>query len=144
MSLRQRKRRQNRVEKRQPPATRLTRFNLETPSRGLRNIDLVRRPATPRTTTVIQNEFNPFYAALNRDVRHYLDVKKREKMAQREPVKKALHTLALDGKIITDLPRNHPICVLRRERRELMFATGKAGKGGQRPRRSSGQILRCE
>lgn len=47
------------------------------------------------------------------------------------------------GRIVVDLPRHHPICVLRRERREIMFAKHKAGKGGQRPRRKS-VILRCE
>lgn len=92
---------------------------------------------------MIQREFNPFYAGLNRDVRHFQTYIDYSKLQNREPIKKPLSSIALDGTIITDLPRNHPICVQRRERRELIFATGKAGKVGQR-RRKSGEILRCE
>lgn len=88
---------------------------------------------------VIQREFNPFYLGFNRDVRQLQNHK-----TYKEPVKTPLTTIRLDGKIITDLPKNHPICVLRRQRRELMFATGKAGSVGQRRRRKSGVILRCE
>lgn len=142
MSLRSRKRRQNRVHI-STPATRTTRLVLERPARGLRLFNRVQSPAMPRTTTVIQSEFNPFYAGFNRDVRHLLAHREYRKLEKSEPVKKPLSSIALDGTIITDLPRNHPICVLRRERRELMFATGKAGVFGQR-RRKSGEILRCE
>lgn len=144
MSLRQRKRRQNRADLKNAPATRTVTPVLGRTVRGLRLFDLVQRPAMPRTTTVIEQPFNPFYLGFNRDLKHYEDVKSYEqKFQKKEPVKKPLTSLSLDGRIITDLPKNHPICVARRERRELMFATRKAGKVGQRVRRKSVQILRC-
>lgn len=145
MSLRRRIRRQNRALSTNAPATRPTTLGLDVlRRRGLRNIHLFQRPATPRTNTVIQHEFNPFYAGLNRDVRHLEFVREQRKLSSKEPVKKPLSTIKLDGTIITDLPRNHPICVARAQRRELMFVTGKAGKVGQRPRSKSKEILRCD
>ena len=146
MSLRRRIRRQNRALLTNAPATRPTRLGLDVlRRRGLRNFHLFRRPATPRTNMVIQREFKPFYMGFNRDVRHLEFIREQRKLMSKEPlIKKPLSTVTLDGTIITDLPRNHPICIARAERRELMFATGKAGKGGQRPRRRLKEILRCD
>lgn len=60
-------------------------------------------------------------------------------------IRKPIYNLQLDGTVRVDLPPEHPICRKREERRELMFATGKAGKGGQRPRRDNNDIkVRCE
>lgn len=43
-----------------------------------------------------------------------------------------------------DLPKEHPICQKRKERKEVMFATGKAGKGGQKPLRKPILNIRCK
>lgn len=50
------------------------------------------------------------------------------------------------GNLNVDLPYNHPVCVKRRERREIMFARHKAGKGSgkQRPPRQPELIVRCK
>lgn len=42
------------------------------------------------------------------------------------------------------LPSDHPICKERSERREVLFAKHKAGKGGQRPPRMPQLTIRCE
>lgn len=136
MSLRNRKRRQNRAEKKLAPATRLTRFNLETPSRGLRNPEPVRRrditlPTTGVTPGFVDRQRRVAYA------QHELRQRTQDMLNNR------LHPQPEPAKIEVDLPRQHPICVQRRERRELLFATGRAGKGGQRPRKRD-TIIRCE
>lgn len=43
-----------------------------------------------------------------------------------------------------DLPKEHPICKKRQERKEVMFATGKAGKGGQKPMKKPLLNIRCK
>lgn len=43
-----------------------------------------------------------------------------------------------------DLPKEHPICQKRKERKEVMFATGKAGKGGQKPMKKPLLNIRCK
>lgn len=45
---------------------------------------------------------------------------------------------------IVDLPREHPLCQKRKERKEVMFATRKAGKGGQKPKKDPPITIRCK
>ena len=42
-----------------------------------------------------------------------------------------------------NLHSSHPICREREERREVLFAKNKAGKGGQRPPRVPKLIIKC-
>lgn len=59
-------------------------------------------------------------------------------------IRKPVYNLQLDGSVKVDLPPEHPICRKREERRQIMFATGKAGKGGQKPRQNNNDIkIRC-
>lgn len=60
-------------------------------------------------------------------------------------IRKPIYNLQLDGTVKVDLPPEHPICINREKRREVMFATGKTGKSGQKPRRDNNDIkVRCE
>lgn len=43
-----------------------------------------------------------------------------------------------------DLPKEHPICQKRKERKEVLFATGKAGKSGQKPMKKPLLNIRCK
>lgn len=45
---------------------------------------------------------------------------------------------------VVTLPSEHPICRLREQRRQIMFAKHKAGKGGQKPPRLPKFILKCK
>ncbi|WGL31343.1 hypothetical protein [Dipodfec virus UOA04_Rod_962] len=45
---------------------------------------------------------------------------------------------------IVDLPREHPICQRRQERKEVLFAKRKAGKGGQKPMKLPRLLVRCK
>lgn len=142
MSLIRRKRRQNRIAKMQVPATRTARSVLApVRSRGLRNMfrSFERRDKIRTTRTVL---------AAPAERRRLVPASLRR--AARRANKAVLDNNHLGlisgpefGKIVVDLPRQHPVCVARRERREVMFAKRKAGKGGQRPRRP-GVIIRCE
>lgn len=59
-------------------------------------------------------------------------------------IRKPVYNLQMDGSVKVDLPPEHPICRKREERRQIMFATGKAGKGGQKPRQNNNDIkIRC-
>lgn len=143
--IRRRRRLQRRVLLQNTPDTRATRFAPgDVNPRGWRFQNRFQSPATPRTNLVINRELNPFYVGFNRDLKQVQLSRRLDKVRLSEPVKKPLTTIRLDGKIITDLPSNHPVCVSRRNRRAVLFATGKSGKSGQRPRRHSGEILRCE
>ena len=142
MSLRRRKRRQNRIAKMQVPATRVARSTLAPiRSRGLRNIlrsfesrDEIRPTRTVMTAPAERRRLVP--ASLRRAAR-------RANKAVLDNNHLGLISGPQLGKIVVDLPRQHPVCVARRERRQVMFARRKAGKGGQRPRRPS-VIIRCE
>lgn len=50
------------------------------------------------------------------------------------------------GKLQVDLPHNHPVCVKRRERREVMFASRRTGKGAGRQKKPRIPVLtvRCK
>lgn len=43
-----------------------------------------------------------------------------------------------------DLPKDHPICKRRKERKEVMFATRKAGRGGQKSLKLPRINIRCK
>lgn len=84
---------------------------------------------------------------LARDVKNTQDVLEQRKIRARvsREKRKPLNVIQLNGKVRVDLPPEHPICVARHERREVLFALGKSGKGGQRPRRNDNNItLRCK
>lgn len=84
---------------------------------------------------------------LARDVRNLQDIREQDKLRARfsRETRKPLNTIQLNGKIRVDLPPEHPICIARHERREVLFAQGKTGKGGQRPRRKDNNIkIRCK
>lgn len=141
MSLRTRKRRQNRLNSLSPATRNARSFLAPLRSRGLRNIfkSLESRDEIRPTRTVIAAP-----AERRRLVSQSLRLSvKRANKAVLDNNHLGLISGPVLGKIVVDLPRHHPICVLRRERREIMFAKHKAGKGGQRPRRKS-VILRCE
>lgn len=142
MSLRRRKRRQNRIAKMQVPATRTARSVLApVRSRGLRNMlrsferrDVIRPTRTVWAAPAERRRLVP--ASLRRAAN-------RANKAVLDNNHLGLISGPQLGKIVVDLPRQHPVCVARRERREVMFAKRKAGKGGQRPRKPS-VIIRCE
>lgn len=142
MSLRRRKRRQNRIAKMQVPATRTARSVLApVRSRGLRNMlrsferrDVIRTTRTVWAAPAERRRLVP--ASLRRAAN-------RANKAVLDNNNLGLISGPQLGKIVVDLPRQHPVCVARRERREVMFANRKAGKGGQRPRKP-GVIIRCE
>ncbi len=71
------------------------------------------------------------------------DIKRANRLAVQDQNNIGLISVGQYGRIQVDLPRQHPVCVQRRERREVLFAKGKSGKGGQKPRRP-GIIIRCE
>lgn len=75
--------------------------------------------------------------------RQSLPVRKINRLAVQQN-KIGLISVGKYGKLQLDLPYDHPICRLRRERRELMFATHKAGKGGQKRPKQPVINIRCE
>ena len=151
MSLLRRKRRQNRLEIITKPATRETRFSLESvPVRGLRNI-FGRKFAEQRKSnrpTPLDNLLNrrTLRLDINRDVRQIQELNRYNAIRARtaREFRKPLSTIMLDGTIRVDLPPEHPLCVARQVRRAVIFATDKAGKGGQRPREQEQIKLRCK
>lgn len=156
MSLLRRKRRQNRLRPELSPATRETRFSLApvSPVRGLRfeynenrGLRLSAQRERKRPRTIIELPDNPARIDFNRDVRQAVVIHEYNKIrqAQSKNARKPLYMIQPDRTIKVDLPPEHPICIRREERRAVMFAQGKAGKGGQRPRRDNNDIkVRCE
>lgn len=142
MSLRRRKRRQNRIAKMQVPATRTARTVLApVRSRGLRNIlrSFESRDEIRPTRTVM---------AAPAERRRLVSASLRRAANRANKAVLDNNNLGLIsgpklGKIVVDLPRQHPVCVARRERRQVMFAKRKAGKVGQKPRMPT-VIIRCE
>lgn len=153
MSRLRRIRRKNRVTALLTPATREVRPSLDNSQvRGLRllhrrNLKLDRNREVKRLHIVIPDKKNELRLDLNRDIRHMKfihDYKKVRSQYSKQAVK-PIATIQPDMSVKVDLPPEHPICVQRQERRELLFATGRAGKGGQRPRRKNNDIkLRCK
>lgn len=153
MSLRRRKRRQNRLDINPHLATRLARPNLGRvlglglPVQRLRSLKLFDPRHEERPRIVIEPSRNELRLSDNRDVRQLVrlhDYDKIRAKTSREK-RKPLTTIQLDGNIRVDLPPDHPICVARSQRKEILFAENKAGKGGQRPRRQNNNIkLRCK
>lgn len=152
MSLLRRKRRQNRLNKTISPATRETRFSLESVSsvRGLRNqrsLKLGQQREDKRLHTIIESPFNPFTLDFNREVKQAEAIHKYDERRLKDSkfAFKPLTSIKLDGTVVADLPPEHPICIQRKVRREMLFALGKVGKGGQRQRRVNNNIqLRCK
>lgn len=157
MSLLRRKRRQNRLRQQLSPATRETRLSLE-PSfpevRGLRtnyvlnrNLRVSPKQERKRLRTLIELPHNPARIDFNRDVRQLMAIHQYNKIRQKQSkfAVKPLQTIQLDKTIRVDLPPEHPICIERERRREVMFAKDKAGSSGQKPRREDNNIkLRCK
>ena len=150
MSRLRRIRRKNRVNTLMTPATRELRYSLDTSQvRGLRllnrNLKLGRNREDKRLRIELPN--NELRLDFNRDIKHLKfihDYNKVRSQYSRQAVK-PVATIQPDMSVKVDLPPEHPICVKRQERRELLFATGRAGKGGQRPRRQNNDIkLRCK
>lgn len=149
MSVIRRKRLQNRMELKTIPATRESRYSLESvPVRGLRNIfgrKLAEQRKRNRTIIEEPYEIRPDIS-LNRDIRQLKFIHEQNKIRQRvsRDHRKPLSVIQLNGKIRVDLPPEHPICIRREERRAMMFASGKAGRSGQRPRQQEQIKLRCK
>lgn len=99
-----------------------------------------------RPVTVIESPHNPFRLDFNRELKQALAIQEYNKIRQRQfkYARKPLYTIQPNQSIRVDLPPEHPICIKREERRMVMFATGKAGKGGQNPRQNNNDIkIRC-
>lgn len=152
MSRLRRIRRKNRVTALMTPATREVRPSLvNSQVRGLRlfsrNLKLGRNREDKRLRIVVPDKNNELRLDLNRDIKHLKfihDYNKVRSQYSKQAVK-PVATIQPDMSVKVDLPPEHPICVKRQERRELLFATGRAGKGGQRPRRQNNDIkLRCK
>ena len=150
MSLLRRKRRQNRIELRTIPAIREARPSLETPSvRDWRNI-FGRKLAEQRKRNRSElleslDNMETLRFDINRDVRQVQRIYEQNRIRARisRETRKPLNVIQLNGQIRVDLPPEHPLCISRQTRREVMFATGKSGRGGQRPRKQENIILRC-
>lgn len=142
MSRRRRIRRQNRVDELTTPATRTARSVLvDLSPRGLRSVFGPSRREQIRPTRPVQV---PVPAERMRRINMARrDIKRANQLAVQDKNNIGLISVAEPAKIQVDLPRQHPVCVQRRERRELLFAKGKAGKGGQKPRKP-GVIIRCD
>lgn len=149
MSILRRKRLQNRMELKTIPATRESRYSLESvPVRGLRNIfgrKLAEQRKRNRTIIEQPYEIRPDIS-LNRDIRQLKFIHEQNKIRLRvsREHRKPLSVIQLNGKIRVDLPPEHPICIRRKERRAMMFVSGKAGRSGQRPRQQEQIKLRCK
>lgn len=151
MSFLRRKRIQNHAESITASAIREVRPSLGAEQlRDLRNRAIVRKFVEQRKNnrTIIEDpyEIRP-ELSLNRDIRQVQMIHEDNKVRSRVSVehRKPLSIIQLNGQVRVDLPPEHPICRERSERRAMMFATGKAGKGGQRPRRDTNNIkLRCK
>lgn len=152
MSLLRRKRRQNRMELRTIPATREARSSLETTTaQGWRNI-FGRKLAEQRKSnrlepiSVLEIRHERVGPRFDREVKQAADFFRTQRIKERvsREFRKPLQTIQLNGKIKIDLPPEHPICVQREIRREMMFALGQAGKGGQKPRKQENITLRCK
>lgn len=160
MSFLHRKRIQNHAESRTASAIREVRPSLEATVpdfytrsvrlRDLRNRAIARKFAEQRKSnrTIIEEpyEIRP-ELSLNRDIRQLQMIHEDNKVRSRVSVehRKPLSIIQLNGQVRVDLPPEHPICRERSERRAMMFAIGKAGKTGQRPRRDNNNIkLRCK
>lgn len=141
MSRRRRLRRQNRVDELTTPATRTARSVLvDLSPRGLRSVLGPSRRVEIRPTRTV----TPVPAERMRRINmSRADIQRANRLAVQDPNNLGLTSVGDLGKIQVDLPHQHPVCVQRRERRELLFAKGKAGKVGQKLRKP-GVIIRCD
>lgn len=101
---------------------------------------------------MIQSPINPFTIDFNRQlnqaeaIERYNRIRERNyNLGKKKQVFKPVSVIRPDMSIRVDLPKEHPICIEREKRREVMFALGKSGKGGQIPRHQDNNIkLRCK
>lgn len=145
MSLLRRKRRQNRNYAIEFPATRNARSFLVPRERGLRkplaNTLLRLRNIEPKSN--VETIQPAERLRLNTRKQRLRSVNRANQLVA-DTHKTGLISIGDYGKIQVDLPSNHPVCVKRRERREIIFAKNKAGKGGQKKPKKPELTIRCE
>lgn len=143
MSLRNRKRREKRILN--------SEFIAETAPRGLRH------PLPPTQEVRVRHDFQSKPTDRRFRNERRIDVGKAMQDLRRLHIQTDLRSNNIDPsgnryhyeriKIGRDeqvnLPREHPICREREERREVLFAKNKAGKGGQRPPRMPKLLIKC-
>ncbi len=139
-----RKIRQQRANLQQAPATRVRTLTLDVlrDARRLRNEPLDRLLEQRQQQA---REWNQTVIKLRRQARQGVP-RSAVRRANRLVINNNNIGLTIGPKLGTmqvDLPHEHPICVQRRERRALMFATGKSGKGGQKTPRQPKLLVRC-
>lgn len=154
MSRLHRIRRQNRTRLTNVvPATRDLRQSLDfVENRRLRNLPdlrLTNQRERKRLRTVIDVPDNVLRLDRQRELRQAQDINRYNQIrqAQAKFARKPLFKINLDRSLTVDLPPEHPICIRREQRRQMMFVEGKAGKGGRknRPPRDTNLIkVRCK
>lgn len=147
MSRLSRIRRQNRLHAIGNPAPRDTRLSLSTPLMRGRNptvLDRVRSIIEPKSNLINQPVDRQRQRLLVNRARSSSISRANRLVANNENI--GLISVGEFGKLNVDLPYNHPVCVERRERREIIFARRKAGKGSgkQRPPRLPELNIRCK
>ncbi|QXN75016.1 hypothetical protein [Microvirus mar6] len=153
MSRRRRQRRiLNRLNKQESPATRVTRLTLsDTLERRLRSSfgNLMDKLHNRREVQDMRNTIQPAERLrrplILRDRARQAAVRRANRLVVHDN-KIGLISSGEFGNIRVDLPSDHPVCVRRRERREVMFATKKTGKGAGKQRKPKMPILdvRCK
>lgn len=143
MSLRRRKRRLNRLSRvyaMETPATRTTRLVLSRPlEMRLRNpmertLDRLRDLRKPKDKVIEQPSVRMRLRPNILDRGRRATIRRANRLVANTE-NTGLISVGDRGKLTVDLPYNHPICVKRRERKEIMFAKKKAGRGAGRQRK---------
>lgn len=149
MSRKNRLRRQNRLHAIGNPGPRDTRLSLSTSLMRDRNpikrtLDRVRERMEPKDS-VINQPADRLRQRLLVDRARRTAISRAQRLVSNNQNTGLISTGEF-GKLQVDLPHNHPVCVKRRERREILFARGNAGKGAgkQRPPRRPELIIRCK
>lgn len=107
-----------------------------------RNLRILRRAEQKRLRR-LRRSWNPFLNVELKTNRQLKNVSVFNKRVEQHGAKATMDFKT--HQITVDLPAEHKICKERQARREIMFATDKAGQGGQKPRRKDSNIeLRCE
>lgn len=127
------------------PENRDMRLSLDSAFRNMPNRGFRLNSFDNRTVDILDNSRKE--TVRNVGSRNYRSPSQLERSLRREPEK--LNTLEklkyFNARDLSyDLPNKHPICQRRQERREIMFATGKAGKGGQKPLKLPRINIRCK
>lgn len=149
MSRLSRQRRENRLHAIGNPGPRDTRLSLSTSLMRDRNpirnsLDTVRDIIRPKS-----NEINQPVDRLRQ--RLLVDRARRTAISRANRLvsntqNTGLISVGQYGRLQAELPANHPLCVKRRERRQILFARRKTGKGAgkQRPPKMPELIVRCK